>query len=114
MPMNRKAPTIKQLVAAVAVMDPRLPRETEEFEAALVLMAALRLGSQNLAALSRLTELPYAQVYRLAQRLKSHGIWTSDRRTVCNWFDGPRGIVQFWCDVNLALGHFGFTERRQG
>ncbi len=111
-PMNAGRPSIEELKKTVRSMDPRLPEASSEFEAALVLLAGLSVGSRNLARLARFTGVPYPTVLKLAQRLRLNGIWTRAGHTIANWLD-EHGEIAFWADVNVALGHLQLTQKRK-
>lgn len=98
------------LRAMVNEWDPALPVDGPAFNAALLMLAALHLGSGRLERLCRATGV--RRPSRLvARNLRAAGIWTADGRTVADW-DGPRGEIAFWCDVNVALGLFRLSEPR--
>ncbi len=105
-------PTREALGATVRRWDPALPDGSPAFDAALLMLAALYLGSARLERLCRATGVRRGS-RTVARNLRAAGIWTPDGRTTANW-DGPHGEAAFWCDVNIALGLFTTDGRRVG
>lgn len=105
-----RCPTRDELRALVCGWDPHLDMDSPAFAAALLMLAALYLGSNHLERLCQATGVrKHSRV--VARNLRAAGIWTADGRTAAKW-DGPHGETAFWCDVNVALGLFEL--RRQG
>ncbi len=83
--------------------DPYVAEGTREFDAALVMLAALRFGASNLERLSELTGVGLESVREFARNLTKGGVWTDSRAKVEKWGE-PGGETAFWCDVNVAAG----------
>src|SRR5262245_41262473 len=100
-------PTEEELREIVRSWDPALAEDSPGFEAGLVMLAALYVGSANLARLHRVTGVPYHRVAGFAGNLRSAGIWTEDGKTHARWDEpGGRGEMSFWIDVGVARGVF--------
>jgi hypothetical protein len=82
--------------------DPALPEDSPPFNAALLMLAALYLGSGHLEQLCQATGVRRGS-RTVARNLRAAGIWTADGRTVAEW-DGVYGEMVFWCDVAVAIG----------
>ena len=108
MPQNApNLPTKASLRATVRRWDPKLSEDSPAFDAALVMLAALYLGSKNLARLGRSTGIPYHRVTAFAARLRDAGIWADEGKTAAGWdAPGRKGQAAFWIDVNVAVGLF--------
>jgi hypothetical protein len=76
----------------------------EDFEPALVMLAGLCLGTRKVMPLSRLTGVAPRRVAEFAERLRANGVWTSDGKTACQWFDDDGGHLAFWLDAWVATG----------
>jgi hypothetical protein len=107
-------PSAEELRQTVRDWDLGLREDEKEFEAAVVMLAALHAGSGNLARLSRCTGVPYHRVYGFASNLRRAGIWTPDGKTACAW-DEPDGMgdVAFVLDVFVAIGEVGVVQRSE-
>ncbi len=84
---------------------------TREFDAALVMLAALQFGASNLGRLSEVTGLGLEQVREFARNLTKSGVWTDSRAKVEKWGE-PGGETAFWRDVNVAVGGFSGDPSR--
>jgi hypothetical protein len=98
-------PTLAELKGYVRelALDP-IEEDDEDFAAALVLVAALYLGSRDLEGLSRLTEIPLPLIEQFAGRLRANGVWTADGITSAAWLSDDGGNLAFWMDVWVATG----------
>ncbi len=76
----------------------------EDFDAALVMLAGLSLGTAKLMPLSRLTAVPPRRVAAFARELRASGVWTADGKTAAAWLDEEYGQLEFWLDVLVAQG----------
>lgn len=102
-------PAPEELRRTVCRWDPKLPEGSPAFNAALLMPAALYLGSNHLERLCQATGVRRGSRV-VARNLRAAGIWTEDGRTAAAW-DGPHGEADFWCDVNGAIGVF--VKRRR-
>src|SRR5262249_44268211 len=93
----------EDLRATIQRWDRKLQPDSREFNAAVVMLGALYVGSHNLSQLSRLTGVPYNQVQEFAAALRYAGIWSDTGDTHASW--GLRsGEMHFWIDVGIACG----------
>jgi hypothetical protein len=99
------APTCKELRACVHTLafDP-IEEGSEDFDAALVLLAGCYLGTAKILPLSRLTGVHPRKVVEFAVRLRASGAWTHSGKTSVEWFDADAGQLAFWLDVWVATG----------
>ncbi len=66
---------VSEFRAAIRSDEPNLEEASLEFQAALVMGAAMHAGFDNLKLLSRGTGVPYPKVVRFAKNLRKGGIW---------------------------------------
>lgn len=114
--MNRGAttrPSADELKTQIRSWAPALQENSNEFEAALVMLAALHLGTGYGSGrkLAEFTGVEYQRILRFGRRLRRSGIWQGGG-TVAEWDVERTGMLAFWCDVNVAIGHFELSERR--
>src|SRR4051794_3446224 len=88
---RKNAPTVRTpsqaaLKASIRKFDPALDEDSDEFKAALVMFAALYVGTGHgsYRKLSKLTGVAYDQVPKFGGRLRDAGIW-SEGQTVAKW-----------------------------
>lgn len=81
--------------------------EGDAVDAGTLLLLSLSVGP-DLEALAGLSGIAPDFVRTVGIRLAANGTWGSDGMIHANWSDGETGIVEFLCDVNVALG---FMER---
>jgi hypothetical protein len=93
--------------------DPFLAEDSNAFDAAVVMLAALYLGTGHGAArkLAAFTGVPYERTLIFQRRLRAAGIW-QDGRTVADWDDPRSGEAAFWLDVGVADGTFELKKGR--
>jgi hypothetical protein len=105
----RRPPTREELKGYVRelALDP-MEDDDEDFNAALVLLAGLHLGTGKILPLSRLTGVRPRHVAEFAARLRANDVWTSCGKTSGQWEDGQ---LAFWLDVWIATG---LLERAPG
>jgi hypothetical protein len=98
-------PSLSELKAVLRHSGPALDEGSEEFQAALVLLAALFRGNKDLLALSQFTGVPLERIEEYGARLREAGIWLDDNMTCCCWGEPDgKGDIAFWLDVLIALG----------
>lgn len=107
-----EVPGAQELRQTVRDWDVGFREDEKEFEAAVVMLAALYMGSRNLARLSRCAGVPYHRVYCFAVNLRRAGIWTPEGKTACAWVE-PEGMgdVAFVLDVFIAVGKVVVVDR---
>jgi hypothetical protein len=101
-PMVGEVPGMDELREAVRLADPEECVGSPRFQAAVFLLAALRIG-QNTEKLTFYTGLPRAEVSRIARRLLDNGVW-SGGGTRSLWRYPDRLGRPFWLDVDVATG----------
>jgi hypothetical protein len=106
-----QTPTQEELRKTVRSWDPNLSEDSPGFDAALVMLAALYVGSKDLPRLSQLTGVRPGRVRGFASNLRKARVWSKDGTTLADWdLPGTRGPTAFWCDVLIARG-FCYTRR---
>lgn len=85
------------------VLEP-VEESSEEFAAALVLLAGVHLGTKRIMPVSRVTGVRPRLVAVFAERLRASGVWTDDGKTAGEWTNEESGRVAFWIDVLVAEG----------
>lgn len=105
-------PTREELRETIQNWDPALRADSPAFDAAMLMLAALYLGSDHLERLCRATGVRRGSRI-VARNLRAAGVWAEDGRTIAQW-DGTDGEAAFWCDVNVAIGHFLKVHPRAG
>src|SRR5262249_25453698 len=78
--------------------------KSEEFQAGLVMLAPLEIGTMAPESVSRFTGVPLALVEQFAQRLRASGIWRNDGRIGASWAAAEAGNLAFMLDVWVATG----------
>lgn len=106
-------PTADDLKTQIRSWDSPLSEDSDEFEAALVMLAALYIGTGHGTSrrLTDFTGVPHERTLMFQRRLRAAGIW-QDGRTVADWNDPRSGEAAFWLDVGVAAGTFELKERR--
>jgi hypothetical protein len=84
-----------------------MDNDPEMFDAGVVLLAGLRLGTGKLMPISRFTGVSPWRVAKFAKRLRANGVWTPDGMTACEWHE-EGGWMALLCDILVATG---ITER---
>lgn len=103
-----KEVTVEQIEREVRRLDPH--STGSGFQTAVLMLAALQIGTGDVEALQRFTGFDQEFIETRATNLRRNGIWTADGKTDCAWFEKDGGIA-FWCDVNVAEG---LMERGSG
>jgi transposase-like protein len=78
----------------------------KDFQAGLVMLAPLEIGSMDPAAVSAFTGVPERLVREYAGRLAENGIWRPDGKIAADWCDPEYGNFAFMMDVWVATGSF--------
>ena len=98
--------TREMLADEIKNLDPALSPDDPAYHAAMVLLASLTVGP-NVRNVAAFTGYPLREVAAFGQRLRNSAVWVG-HKIACEWFEEDRGVLAFWCDVNVALG---FMER---
>jgi hypothetical protein len=96
--------TVETMRGWIRGADPNLSEADEAFEAALVLLAALRLGHRDRGRLAEFTGVHPYRVNLFAERLEAAQVWAEDGMTACTWWDKDSNDLDFWLDVSVATG----------
>lgn len=94
--------SMKEIVAEIKRMDPKLDPDGDSFKAAVCLISALNVGAKA-KSVAGFTGYPMQLVKKFSSRLIGSGIWVRGK-TCCGWNDANTGAIAFWCDVNVAMG----------
>ncbi len=106
----KKKIDLPYLISEVKRLDPKLNEGSEDFSTALMLLAALVLGT-NEKMISRFTGLPLYFIRPRADRLRKNKIWIGNK-TFCDWFKKGYGGIAFWIDVLVAQGMLNRKEKK--
>lgn len=85
--------------------------EEKEYEAALVMLGTMAIGTRDARAVSRYSGVPLAAVKRYYERLTECGIWLPNGSVRAHWTDPEVGLKAFWRDVLIATGKVGRVKR---
>ena len=98
-----KTPTRGRIRKWVWELDYQLTEDDLAFKAGCVLLASAYHGP-NADRCAKLLQLPRAVVRGWGKNLVANGVWANGK--VCGaWDDDKLGGIEFWCDVNVALGY---------
>jgi hypothetical protein len=108
-----KAPSVTrpELMRFIRGLPDMLGWGKEEYQAALVMLATLAIGSRDARAVSRYSGVPLAAVKRYYERLEEGGIWLPNGSLRAHWTDPELGLKAFWQDVLIATGKVGRAKR---
>ncbi len=98
----KKTPTRRQIREWVLDLDQYLEEDDPSFDAGCVLLASAYHGP-NADRCAKLLQLPRVQVREWGKNLAANGVWKNGR-IYADWGDEKLGGIEFWCDVNVALG----------
>ena len=98
-PLEDLKKTLREIGAAGAWTE-----DDEDFEAGLVMLAAIAIRSRDPAALSAYTGVARPSVRAYARRLVENGIWLPNGEIGADWSDPENGNLNFMMDVWVALG----------
>lgn len=111
------AEAVSEFRAAIRLDEPNLDEASLEFQAALVMGAAMHAGFHNLTLLSRATGVPYSKVMRFAKNLRRGGIWRQDGKIEMESdLDGntDEPAMELWLHVLVAIGTLRRFPPREG
>ena len=94
---------LKQMVREIGEAD-GWTADSQDFQAGLVMLAALEIRTTEPEAISRFTGVSLPQVEQFAERLRDNGIWQSDGTIVAEWAEPENGWLAFMLDVWVATG----------
>lgn len=103
---------VEELSSQLAAVNPSLDPDSFTAKAALLLLAAARLG-QNIDRLSRLTGCERELVARCARRWHDSGVWAAGR-TVSPWTEHGPHHPSLWKDVKVGVGVLWRTTDADG
>jgi len=84
--------------------DPKVEPESEQFQAAMVVLAAALIGHEDRERLAELTRLPIHRVNLFGERLMAAEVWAHDGSVDCSWHKEENGDLGLWLDVLIAMG----------
>lgn len=102
---------LEEIKRMVSGLDAKLQPEEEAFKAAVVLLSALEVGA-DAEKLHRFTGYPLPFIRRLEERLRENGVWRGEK-TCAAWDREDGGVIAFWLDVLVALGHARRTHEER-
>lgn len=109
--MAKSKLTVEKLKSRIREMDPGLPESDESFKAALVILAATKLGHLDRERLAEFTGIPMDLIEEFGERLIANEAWMPDGSLDRAWQRSADGI-DFWMLVAVATGDF--TRQRKG
>lgn len=108
-PLEKLKKIVREIGAAGAWTE-----DDEDFEAGLVMLAAISIDSRSPAALSAFTGVAKPSVRAYARRLVENGIWLPDGEIGADWSDPQNGNLNFMMDVWVALGQLERSTTEDG
>ena len=78
---------IETLTRWIRARDPTVAEGSEDYEAAIMLLAALRFGHKDRGHLAAFTGVSPSRVHQFAKRLEFAGVWKDDGTTACTRLD---------------------------
>lgn len=88
----------------LAKLDPKLATDDPAYAAAVVLIAASRVGT-TAKAIAAETEYPYKKVLPISRQYHRANIFHAGKViSGGDWFDEETGGISFWADVCCGLG----------
>jgi hypothetical protein len=109
--MPKSKLTVEKLKRQIRENDPELPESSAAFKAALVILAATKLGHLDRERLAEFTGIPRDLISEFGERLAANDVWMPDGSIDRSW-QSHEDDIEFWMMVNLATGDFG--RRRKG
>ena len=95
---------VEQAEKEVKRLDPKLGKDDEAFDVAVILIVSVLIESQSHDRLALFTMRKRELVYRVVANLKKNGVFTSDGQWAIDWWDKETGGVAFWLDVGTGQG----------
>jgi len=93
-------PAIKQCIKEI---DPIIEETDEVFEAAVILLAILEVGTV-IKTLHHFTGYGIMRVRKYMERWEANGIVEDGKLYHSGWDDEGHGIIAFWLDVMVGTG----------
>lgn len=94
--------TVEAMEGLIRASDSSVTPGSEEYQAALVVLAAMHRGHGDRAELAAFTGVPFSKVSAFAERLEAGGVWQDGGATDCTCYED--GDLCFWLDVMVAVG----------
>ncbi len=98
---------LAEIHRTVLESDPDADKDSDSYHAAVVLLAALKVG-QRPKVLAEFTRYPIDQIKEFSANLRANNVWNRGRTYHSGWDNEEDGGIAFWLDVSVALG---FIER---
>jgi len=102
--------TLEFLKKEIRRLDSNVEEGSDDFKTALVLLASLVVGP-NIKKIAHFVKLPRSYVGKISKRMRENKIWKGTETYCDNWFKKKEGVVAFWLDVCVALGHMKREKR---
>ena len=96
---------VEQAEKEVKRLDPKLGRDDEAFDVAVILIVSILIETQSPDRLALFTMRKRELVYRVVTNLKKNGVFTKDGNWAIDWWDKETGSIAFWLDVNIGMGY---------
>jgi len=103
---------IEQAEKEVKRLDPKLGRDDEAFDVAVILITSVLIETQSPDRLALFTMRPRSLVYRVVENLKKSDVFTKDGKWAVEWWDKETGAIAFWLDVGIGQGLIKRRKRR--
>lgn len=110
--MPKSKLTVEKLKRKIWESDPKLPESSESFKAALLILAAAKLGHLDRTRLAEFTGIPTDLLGDFAERLLANEVWLADGTIDRSWQNADDGI-ELWMMVNAATGDLE-REKKDG
>lgn len=101
---TRPRVSLAELKEMLLELDESWENEPELFQAGLVLLSPLSLGTTDPEAISRFSGVPLPLVQEFAGRLLANGCWTAGAKIAVSSFDPVEGGVCLILNVLVAVG----------
>ena len=104
---------VEQAEKEVKRLDPKLGRDDEAFDVAVILIVSVLIESQSPDRLALFTMRKRDLVYRVVANLKKGGVFNKDGEWAIDWWDKETGGIAFWLDVGTGQGLFVRRRRKK-